>query len=99
MRAFIVEIVGADDRGVPPRIASADPAFFKHGDVRNAVFLGKIICRAQTMPATADNDRIICWFGCRIRPLFGPVLVTVQCFSKEAECAETRHAVPAINGA
>ena len=46
MRAFIIEIIGTDNRCVTPGVAATDPAFFKHGDVGNPIFFGEIICRA-----------------------------------------------------
>ena len=75
MRAFIIEIIGADDRGVASGIAAADPALFKYCDVGNPVFLREIICRAKTMPTSADDDRIISGLGCSVGPLFGPILM------------------------
>ena len=37
------QIVGADDRGVAPDIARADPALLHHGDIGDAVLAGEII--------------------------------------------------------
>ncbi len=79
MRAFIVEIVGADDGGVAPGIAAAEPALFDHRDVGDAVLLGQIIGSTQAMTARADDDDIILSLGFGIGPLLLPALVAGKC--------------------
>ncbi len=59
IHALFIEIVGADDGGVAAGIATAEPAFFQDCDIGNAMFLGKIICRAETVAAPANDDDII----------------------------------------
>ena len=55
----VEQVVGADDGGVAPHVAAADPALFQHGDARLLEFLGQIIGRGKAMPAAADDDVII----------------------------------------
>ena len=69
------EIVGADDGGVAPDIAGAEPAFFEHRHVGDAMHLGEIIGGGKPMPAAADNDDVIVFLGLRLAPGGCPVLV------------------------
>ncbi len=39
-RALIEQVVRADDGGVTAGVAAANPAFFQHGDVLEAMLLG-----------------------------------------------------------
>ena len=68
-------VVGADDRGVAPDIAGAEPAFFQHRDIGDAVHLGEVIGGRKPMPATADDDDVIFLLGLRLAPRRRPVLV------------------------
>ena len=47
MGGFVPEIIGADDGGITAGVAAAQPAFFQHGDIADAVFFGEIIRRGQ----------------------------------------------------
>ncbi|MCY1309324.1 hypothetical protein D9M70_594110 [compost metagenome] len=91
MRALVIEIVGADNRGVAPGIAATKPAFFDDRDIGNAMFLGQIISCTQTMPASADNDHIIFGLGFGIRPLWLPVLVAGQRIFNDRSCRKAGH--------
>ncbi len=99
MRAFIIEIVGSDDRCVPPCIAAADPAFLQDRNIGDPIFLGEIISRAQTMPAAADDNRVIAWLGGSIGPLFRPALMPAQGLREKTKRTETGHAPAPTNGA
>ena len=68
-------VVGADDRGVAPDIAGAQPAFFQHRHIGDAMHLRQIIGGRKPMPAAADDDDVIVLFGLRIAPGRRPVLV------------------------
>ena len=63
--AFVEQVVGADDGGVAPGVAAADPALLEHRDVRETVFLGEIVRGSQAMPAAADDDGIVARLGLR----------------------------------
>ena len=52
MRALIIKIVGADDRGITTGIAAAKPAFFNYRHIGDAVFLGQIIGCTEAMTAS-----------------------------------------------
>src|SRR3546814_18570437 len=65
--AFVVEVVGADDGGIAPRIAAAEPTLLDHCHIADAVLLGQIIGRAQAVPAGADNHDVIFGFRLGIR--------------------------------
>src|SRR3984957_19078524 len=66
---FLPEVIGADDRGVAPGIAAAEPALLQHRDIVEAVLLGEIIGGREPMPAGTDDDRIIGRLRLRVAPL------------------------------
>ena len=47
---FVIKIVGADNGRVATGVAAAEPTLFKHGDVGDAVFLGKVVGGASPWP-------------------------------------------------
>ena len=53
------EVIGADDRRVPPGIAAPEPALFEDGDIPDAVVLAKVVGRRKAMPARADDDDVV----------------------------------------
>src|SRR3546814_1340133 len=81
--AFVIEVVGADDGGIAPRIAAAEPTLLDHCHIADAVLLGQIIGRAQAVPAGADNHDVIFGFRLGIRPLLLPALVAAHRLAKE----------------
>ena len=42
-RALVLEIVGADDRGVAAGVAAAEPALLEHRDIGDAVLLREVV--------------------------------------------------------
>jgi hypothetical protein len=38
--AFVIQIIGPDNRGVSGRVTAAQPSFIEHGDIGDAVFGG-----------------------------------------------------------
>src|SRR3546814_747059 len=89
--AFVIEVVGADDGGIAPRIAAAEPTLLDHCHIADAVLLGQIIGRAQAVPAGADNHDVIFGFRLGIRPLLLPALVAAHRLAKERSPGELRH--------
>ena len=67
--ALIEQVVRADDRGVAAGVAAADPAFFEHRDVGEAVLGGQIVGRSQPVAAAADDDGVVGALGLRTAPL------------------------------
>ena len=57
--ALLEEVVGADDGGVAAGVAAADPAFFEHRDLAQAVLGGQIVRRSQPVAAAADDERVV----------------------------------------
>jgi hypothetical protein len=53
------QIVAANDGGVAPGVAAADPALLDHGDVRDPMLPGEIIRGRQAVAATADDDDVV----------------------------------------
>ena len=66
-RAFLEQVVGADDGGVTAGVAAADPALLEHGDVGQAVLLGEVVGRAQAVAAAADDDGVVAGLGAALR--------------------------------
>jgi hypothetical protein len=84
-RAFVIEIIRADDGGVAAGIAAAQPALFDHGNVGDAVFLGEVIGGAETMPAGADDDDVVFRFRFGRGPVLFPAAVAPQGFTGDGE--------------
>src|SRR2546423_12287474 len=57
--ALIGQVVGADDGGVAAGVAAADPAFFEHRDVGEAVLAGEGVGRSQPVPPAPDDQGVI----------------------------------------
>jgi hypothetical protein len=98
-RAFVIEIVGADDGGVAAGIAAAEPALFDHGDVLDAVFLGEIIGRAEAMPARSHDHHVIGRPRLRGRPLPVPALMAAHGLPGDREDGIFAHACSPACGA
>src|ERR1700712_4969054 len=61
-------VIGTHQRRVATDIAAADPAFFEHRNVADAVDLGEIISGGEAMTAAADDDYVIGWTRFGIAP-------------------------------
>ncbi len=83
--ALLPEVIRADDRGVAPGIAAAEPALLEDSDVTNAVFLGEVIGGREPMPTSTDDHDIIGRFGLRIAPLPRPALMGIGSLTEKAE--------------
>src|SRR5258705_10079404 len=64
-RAFVEQVVRADDGGIAAGVAAAEPTTLKHGDVGDAVLLCEIVGGREAMPAAADDQYVVfgLWFG------------------------------------
>ncbi len=69
------QIVRADDRRVAADIAAADPAFFQHRDIGEAVLFGEIIGGRKTVAAAANDDGVVFRLGFGIAPRRRPALM------------------------
>ena len=90
-RALVVEVVGADDRGVAAGIAASDPALLQHGDVGDAVDGREVVGRRQAVAAAADDDDVVGRFRLRIPPLTAPALVAPERFREQRCEGEAAH--------
>ena len=52
-------VVGADDRGVAPAVATADVLALEDGDVADAVIASEVVGQCQTVNATADDHYVV----------------------------------------
>ena len=57
--ALIPQIVGADDRGVAPGVAAAEPAALQHRDIAHAMLARKVVRRGQAVAAGADDHHVV----------------------------------------
>src|ERR1700733_5988127 len=87
-RAFTEQIVRTDDGGIASGVAATDPALFQHRDIRQSMFLGQIVCGAQTMAAAADDDGVVASLRFRLAPLFLPAGVARQSAPDERKPGE-----------
>jgi hypothetical protein len=67
VRRLVPQVVGTNDGGVARGVTAAQPAFFDHGHVGDAVLLGQVVGGRQTMPATADDDHVVDLLGVGVR--------------------------------
>src|SRR5690606_13411706 len=67
-RALVEEVVGADDRRVPPGIAAADPALLHHRDIGQPMLPGEVVGSGEAMPAAANDHRLVKGLGLRAAP-------------------------------
>src|SRR5690606_3387567 len=84
-RGFVVEVVGANDRGVAAGVAAAEPALLDHRDIGDAMLAREIVGRRQPVPARADDDHFVFGPGLWRTPLRLPALVTAQGFARYRE--------------
>ena len=57
--AFGRQIVRAHDRRVARGVAAGEIALLEHGDLADAVMLGEVVGRRQTVAAAADDDDVV----------------------------------------
>ena len=58
-RRRILQVVRADDGGVPARVAAAEPALFDHRDIGDAVVLAEPVGGGEAVPPCPDDDHIV----------------------------------------
>ena len=75
---FLPQVVGADDGGVAPGVAAAEPALLEHRDIAEAVLLGEVIGGREPVPAGADDDRVIGRLRLGVAPLLRPAGIVRQ---------------------
>src|SRR5471030_3137906 len=91
VRGFVPQVVGTHDGGVARGVTAAQPALLDHGHVSNAVFLGEVIRRRQTMPAAADDNDVVDFFRGWRAPHALPVFVVAEGVFEEAEARIALH--------
>ena len=87
----ILQIVGADDRGIPARVAATQPAFFDDRHIGDPEVLAKVIGSRQTMPASTDDDDVIFFLRFRARPSAFPSAVISERFTRNGKYGVTFH--------
>ena len=86
-------VVRPNDRGVTPGITASQPAFFYHGNVRDAVVACKIISGCEPVQTGTDNDHVILSFRLRIPPGAIPVFLSGQSVKKNTPGGISFHVV------
>src|SRR5205823_13326404 len=66
--ALIPEVVRANHGGVAGHVAARQPAALEHRNVGDAMVLGKVIRRGQTMAAGANDDDLVRTPRLRVAP-------------------------------
>ena len=87
----VLEIVGADNRCIAPRIAPAKPTFFDDGNIFDPKVTPKVIGRGKPMSPRTNDDHIIFFLGLRIAPGPFPAGVKAQGFTRDSEGRITFH--------
>src|SRR5918992_4033290 len=95
-RAFVVEVVRADDRRIAPGIAAAEPTLFQHGHVADAVLLGEIVGRSKPVPAGTYDHRLVGGLRRGRAPLALPPLMGLHRLDEERSQRETAHGKPRL---
>src|SRR5882724_5509690 len=90
--ALIVEIVGADDRGIAAGVAAAEPTLLEHRNVGDPVDARQIVRGRQPVTAGANDDGVVCGLRRRIAPLARPTAMAVESLQHKARKRETTHA-------
>ena len=86
---FLPEVVRADDRGVAPGIAAAEPALLQHRDIGDAVLLGEVIGGREPMSAGADDDRVIGRLRLGVAPLLRPAGIVLERLQRDVDERES----------
>ena len=71
-------VVGAHDLRVAAGIALADGAALEHGDVAHAMILREEVRGRESVPAAADDDRVIGLLERRLMQHARPLAMTVD---------------------
>ena len=93
-RRLVPQIVGAHQGGVARGVATAQPALLDHRDIGDAVLLGQIVGRGQSMPAATDDDDIVFLLGFWATPDLLPVLMVAERMLDQPESRVTLHLPP-----
>src|SRR4030081_3243124 len=89
--ALIEQVVGADNSGVAAGVAAADPAFFEHCDVGEAVLAREVVGRSQPVTAATDDEGVIGGLGLRTAPLRLPAALAGQAPYQPRQAGEGLH--------
>ncbi len=84
-RRWVLEVVGADDRGVAPGVAAAKPPLLDDGDIGDAEVLAEVIGCRKAVAASADDHHVILRLRRRTAPGAFPVLVIAHRFPSDGK--------------
>ena len=94
----ILQIIRADDGGVAPGIAAAEPALFDHRHIGDSEILSQVIGGRQTVAACAHDDHIIGGFRFRRSPGPFPALMIAGGLSGDGKGGVAAHGVTSFTG-
>src|SRR6267143_13908 len=89
--ALVVQVVGADDGGVAAGVAAADPAFFEHCDVGEAVLAREVVGCPEPVTTAADDQGVIGSLGFGTAPLLRPAALAGQAPYQQRQAGEGLH--------
>ena len=81
----ILQVVGADDRGVAPGVAAAKPAFFNDRDIGDAEILAKVVSGGKAVAPCPDDHHIIAGLRFGRGPGAFPAHVVAQCLTRDGK--------------
>ena len=91
MRTLIPQVVGANDRGISPGVATPQPAFFQDGDAAHVVLLGQVVGGRQTVAAAAHDHHVVGRGRLGAAPGTRPAPVIAEGVAGEAEDRVASH--------
>jgi hypothetical protein len=83
--ALVEQVVRPDDRGVAPGVAAADPALLDDRDVGQSVLGREVVGGAESVPAAADDDRVVGGLRLGLAPLLAPVAMPREAPPQQGE--------------
>ena len=90
----VLQVVRADDGGVAPGVAAAEPAFFDDRDVGDAVVLAKVVGGGKAVAACADDDGVVGFLRQRRCPGPFPTLMVAEGLARDGKYGIAFHGGP-----
>ena len=73
-RGWVLQVIRSDDCGISTCVAAAQPAFFDHSNILDAIVLAQIVRGRQSVTASTDDDDVITFLGLGASAKRAPIL-------------------------